>query len=262
MFKIRVMTYNVHSCIGMDGVPSTERIAAVIARSGADVIALQEVDRGLARSGHADQGHEIARILEMTFHFHPSLRLKEGRYGNAVLSRFPMRLVKGGPLPTPRAIRRRERRGILWVEIKPPEKRPIQVLTSHFGLTGGERMVQVDRVLGPEWLGNSDCRSPLILCGDFNASSRSKVYGRLIDVLHDAQESLPGWRAKKTWPCKYPLVRIDHIFISEDILVERVDVPQDAITRVASDHLPLIADLSIRDAVEDEIPSRSRFIQI
>ncbi len=111
--KIRIMTYNVHSCIGTDRKTSTERIAEVIFHSGADIVALQEVDNGLARTGLVDQAREIAGTLEMHFHFHPSLHLEEGAYGNALLSRFPLRLVRGGALPTPRGLRRFERRGAL-----------------------------------------------------------------------------------------------------------------------------------------------------
>ena len=93
------MTYNVHSCIGMDGKLSPERIARVITRYAPEIIALQELDVGTARSGCVDQARLIASYLEMAMQFHAPLHIEEERYGNAILSYFPMRLVKAGLLP-------------------------------------------------------------------------------------------------------------------------------------------------------------------
>ena len=249
--QIRIMTYNVHSCIGMDGKTSTERIAEVIFRSGADIVALQEVDNGLARTGLVVQALEIASNLNMHFHFHPSLYKEAGAYGNALLSRFPLRLRQGGALPTPRGLRRFEKRGALWAEVSFPE-RTVQVVTTHFGLIRLERLLQVLTLLGPEWLSHPECRAPVIVCGDFNALPRSQVYRRIVGRFHDVQHSLAEWRPKNTWPSRYPLMRIDHMFISPDFTVEGVEVPQDKLTRKASDHLPLIAAVNLRESVETE----------
>jgi endonuclease/exonuclease/phosphatase family metal-dependent hydrolase len=249
--KIRIMTYNVHSCIGMDGKASTERIAEVIFRSRADIVALQEVDTGLARTGLAEQARNIAGILNMHFHFHPSLYRKEGAYGNALLSRFPLRILQGGALPTLRGLRRFEKRGALWGEVRFPQG-AVQVITTHFGLFRRERLLQVQALLGPEWLGHPECRPPLILCGDFNASPHSRVYARIIGRLRDVQRCLAWSRPKSTWPARHPVRRIDHMFISPDFTVEEVAVPQDKLTRMASDHLPLIAAVNLRDSGERE----------
>src|SRR5690606_35863270 len=94
------LTYNVHSCIGLDGKLSPKRIARVIARCGADVVALQEVDVGRKASGNLDQAHLIAHELEMEHHFHAAWEVEEERYGNAVLSRFPLEMIHAGILPT------------------------------------------------------------------------------------------------------------------------------------------------------------------
>lgn len=245
--QIRIMTYNVHSCIGMDGKTSTERVAEVIYRSGADVVALQEVDTGLVRTGLSDQAREIAAILNMHFHFHPSLYREEGAYGNALLSRFPLRLRQGGALPAPPGSRRFEKRGVLWAEVSFPE-RPVQVIATHFGLVRPERILQVLTLLGPEWLGHPECSSPVVVCGDFNSMPRSQVYRRMVDRFQDVQHSLAGWRPKKTWPSRYPVIRIDHMFISPDFTVEEIAVPLDLLTRKASDHLPLIASVNLRES--------------
>lgn len=240
----RIMTYNAHSCIGMDSRVSTERIAEVIVRSGADIVALQEMDIGLPRTGFVDQAREIAGLLSMHFHFHPSLHLEEGAYGNALLSRFPLRLVRGGALPAPQGLRRFERRGVLWAEVHFPNG-PVQVITTHFGLIRLERLLQVLTILGPEWLGDPKCRPPVILCGDFNALPRSQVYRRIVGRFHDVQQSVAGWSPKNTWPSMYPVARIDHMFVTPDIGVKKVAVIRDALTRTASDHLPLMASVRL-----------------
>lgn len=96
---LRLMTYNVHSCIGMDGKLDPERIARVIARSQPGVVALQGLDVARERTGNRDQAEMIADYLRMEFHVHPALHLKEERYGDAILTHLPMRLVKADALP-------------------------------------------------------------------------------------------------------------------------------------------------------------------
>ena len=96
---LRLMTYNVHGCVGRDGRLSPQRVAEVIAGAGPDVVALQELDVGRRRSGSRNQAREVADALGMAFHFHPALRVEEENYGDAILSRLPMRLVRAGALP-------------------------------------------------------------------------------------------------------------------------------------------------------------------
>ena len=96
---LRIMSYNVHGCKGMDNRISTDRIARVIARYNPDVVALQELDAGRLRSFGIDQAQRIARRLEMSFHFHPAFHYEDEQYGNAILSRSPMALVKKDVLP-------------------------------------------------------------------------------------------------------------------------------------------------------------------
>jgi len=252
--QIRIMTYNIHSCIGMDGKASMQRIAEVILRAGVDIVALQEVDTGLSRTGLVDQAREITGILNMNYHFHPSLFLEEGAYGNAILSLFPLRLVRGGALPTTAGPRRLEKRGVLWVEAAFPTGK-VQLITTHFGLDRRERHLQVTALLGAEWLGHPECRPPVIICGDLNALPRSRVYRRITGLFHDVQRSLAGWLPKNTWPSRYPLMRIDHMFISPDITVEGITVPLDKLSRMASDHLPLVATVRI-PGTGDKEPGR------
>jgi endonuclease/exonuclease/phosphatase family metal-dependent hydrolase len=241
---LRVMTYNVHSCMGMDGKIDAERIARVIARANPDVVALQELDVGRARSYGLDQAHLIARYLEMEFHFHPALHLEEERYGDAILTHLPQRLVKAGPLPGLSDKPQLEPRGALWVAVD-LHGQEIQIINTHLGLYPRERLAQVEALLGSEWLANAQCRDPLILCGDFNALPSSPVCRQLSGRLNDVQIEARQQRPKSTFSSRFPTLRIDHIYISPGIGVTGIEVPDWELARVASDHLPLIAELRL-----------------
>lgn len=240
---LTVITYNVHSCIGLDNRVAPSRIAEVISAYEPDIVALQELDRGLARTGLVEQARTIAEFLEMNYHFHPSFYLEHGQYGNAVLSRFPLRLVKAGKLPSLPRRKGMELRGAIWVEVMTPGG-PVQVLNTHLGLNRKERLAQAGVLLGPEWLGHPGCRPPLLFCGDLNACSRSGVYKKFTRRMLDAQR-LDGSAPGGTYHSRYPLMRLDYVFVSPDVGIESAAVQRDPASRVASDHLPLVVKLVI-----------------
>ncbi|MFQ5597090.1 MAG: endonuclease/exonuclease/phosphatase family protein [Nitrospiria bacterium] len=242
---LRIMTYNVHSCIGMDGKLSPDRIARIIAQYDPDIVALQELDAGRPRTAEIDQAETIARTLSMDFHFHPSIQIKEEKYGNAVLSHHSIRLVRADKLPGLKRRPLHEPRGALWVGVQ-IAGREYQLINTHFGLSPQERLLQCEALLGPGWLGHEDCREPVILCGDFNARPRSLVCRRISGSFQDAQDALSNHRPKSTWFGRYPIHRIDHVFIGPSMKVSTVDVPRTALTRRASDHLPLIVDIGMK----------------
>jgi len=244
----RVMTYNVHGCVGADGKLDVGRIAAVIGQARPDIVALQELDVGRARSGGIDQAHAIATRLGMSFHFNSALSVEEERYGDAILTALPPRLVKSGPLPTPPRLRRLEPRGALWVRIETGGG-PLQVINTHLGLLPQEQKTQVACLLGQEWLGAVDCRDPTILLGDFNATRRYAAYRALTRRLRDVQRTVDGGkrpgRVVRTFPSRLPVLRIDHVFVSPGVEVAGVFAPDTALARVASDHLPLVVDIAL-----------------
>ncbi len=241
------MTYNVHSCIGRDGRASHARIVDVIEEIAPDIIALQELDVGLFRSGLIDQARSIAQKLDMHFTFRPALFIEQGEYGNAILSRYPLQLIRSGELPSIPGRPDIEQRGILWSEIK-VRNSFIQVMNTHLGLFRWERFLQARLITGPEWLGHPDDRPPVVFCGDLNSGTTSSVYRMLKRVLRDSQRGLNGWSPRRTWPSGFPIRRIDHIFVSRDLKVVRVDVPRTTLTRVASDHLPLVVEVEIPES--------------
>jgi endonuclease/exonuclease/phosphatase family metal-dependent hydrolase len=197
------MSYNVHRCIGCDGVLSPHRIAEVIAHYQPDVVGLQELDVGHARTGHADQPEILARELEMHYDFFPAVEAANERYGDAILSRWPLRTIRAASLPTLSNRPRLERRGALWAAV--------------------------------------ECHGS----GDFNAWPGTIVHRRLRRELANAQEFQSWFRWRKTYPARRPLVSIDHVFLSRDLAVASVDVPRTRLTKVASDHLPVIVDIRL-----------------
>jgi endonuclease/exonuclease/phosphatase family metal-dependent hydrolase len=234
----RVMTYNVHSCVGTDGKLDVERIAHVIARARVDIVALQEVDVGQSRSQGAHQPEKLAEQLGMFVHFTAARACNDGHYGNAMLTRHPFSVVSEGNLPR----RQGEERAVQWLKVS-IAGRSISVLNTHLSIHFRERMLQIEQLLGAEWLANAESAIPLVICGDLNSTQFSPVYRRLRSDLRDAQRA-NGSRAACTWPSRLPFLRIDHVFTSWNLNVARCEVKRDALSMVASDHLPLVAELS------------------
>jgi endonuclease/exonuclease/phosphatase family metal-dependent hydrolase len=241
---MRVITYNVHGCVGTDGHLAPERIAEVIAQYSPDVVALQELDVRRRRSGHLDQARRLGALLQMESHFHPAFRVVDEEYGDAILSPLPLKLVKAGTLPTVRRPLVDETRGALWVEVDYHGHR-VQVLNTHLGLGREERRVQTAALLGPEWIGAALQLGPVVMCGDLNSIPRRRVHTMFSGRLRDAQRVVHG-RDHKTFATRWPFVCLDYVFVSEGVEVSRTEVPRTAATRLASDHFPLIADLAFR----------------
>ena len=104
----------------------------------------------------------------------------------------------------------------------------VQVINTHMGLRGQERLNQIEALLGPEWLGHPRCADPVILLGDFNAAPRSRAYRRVAARLRDAQTSPAAARAQATFPSRMPMLRIDHVFVSGGVEVTRAETDPDA----------------------------------
>jgi len=244
---LRLMTYNVHGCSGMDGRVSPRRIARVIEQQGADVVALQEVDLGRRRSRAEDQASIIGEALGMHVAFCPTITVGEEHYGHAFLSRYPIEIVRRAMLPHDPRSWWPEPRSLLWVRIQGLDT-PVHIVTTHLGLGVHERLLQMQMILGPECLGRVDEDEPVILCGDFNMMPGSEPYRLAVRRLRDVQLSRARRRPAATFSSMRPFLRLDHIFVSPNIEARRVEVPRNDLTRVASDHLPLVADLAILPA--------------
>lgn len=231
---LRVMTYNVRSCRGFDGRLRPDRILSVVESAAPEVVALQELDVGQSRSHLLDQAAFLAEGLRMDFHFVAARACHGGHYGNAILSKMPIVDYRSAALPQldsacePRAVQRvrlEARFGLL------------DVVNVHLGLSRQERRLQVEKLFADLWLSIPEGAKYLLLCGDLNASPGSFVYRRLAAPFRDAQAR----RARPTFPALFPLFRIDHIFVDPGIHVRSSEVVTSPLSRIASDHRPLIA---------------------
>ena len=240
------MTYNVHGCRGRDRQWSPQRIADVIASAKPDIVALQELDVGRARSGGVDQAELIGAALGMRAQFFPALKVMEEMYGDAILTACPSRMVKAGALPGLPRLRGLEPRGALWAAVTVGGIE-VQVINTHLGLLARERHKQIDCLLSKDWLNHPDCRDPVLLVGDLNMQPRSRSYRRLTGRLHDAHRSC-NKHYQATFPSRFPTLRIDYAFVGPGIHVTRVETVRTPLARIASDHLPLIVEFEVETA--------------
>lgn len=236
---IRILSYNVHSCVGTDRRLDPGRVADMIAQIAPDIIGLQELDVGRKRSGGIDQAEAIASRLKMDFQFHPALSVEEERYGDALLTAFPMRLRRAGALASIG-----EPRGALWAEID-IHGMPVQVFNTHLGLLRRDRLRQARELIGPDWIGHPDVKAkPTILIGDFNSIPASGAYKTLAARMHDVRQHAGGF-ARPTFPSRFPLLRLDHIFVSGGPRILTAEAISSPLAKRASDHLPLLATVEI-----------------
>jgi endonuclease/exonuclease/phosphatase family metal-dependent hydrolase len=235
--RLRIVSYNVHRCLGTDRVLDPGRIAEVIAGLEPDVVALQELDVGRLRSGNVDQARIIADVLRMQVHFHPAMRVLEELYGDAILTERPVRLARAAPLPHPPRGMFVEPRGALWITLDIGGI-DLQIVNTHLGLGRVERALQVEALLGPDWLGHPGCNGPAVLVGDFNALPMTGAYRRLASAMQSA-------RAPAAFPSRWPLLALDHAFVRGRVQIERCEVLRTPLARRASDHLPLVLDIRL-----------------
>lgn len=244
---VRILSYNVHRCVGVDRRLDVGRVAAVIAEAAPDIVCLQEVDVGRARTGGVDQAHRLAQRLGMTHRFHAALKVEEELYGDAILTALPERLVKAGPLPGYPRIPRLEPRGAMLVAVR-IGARELLVLNTHLGLVPREQQLQAAALAGPEWLGGPLAAGPLIMVGDLNATAGTSAHRILSARLADAHGLLRRGHGRgrvATFPSTLPMLRIDHAFVGPGVAVEALGAWESPLARLASDHLPLIVDVRL-----------------
>jgi endonuclease/exonuclease/phosphatase family metal-dependent hydrolase len=249
--ELRLMTYNVHGCSGMDGRVSPRRVSRVIRGQLPDIVALQEVDLGRRRSRAEDQAAIIARETGMHVVFCPTITRGDEHYGHALLSRYPIEIVKRARLPHDPTSWWQEPRSAVWARVDVAGQ-IINVITTHLGLGPHERVLQVQALLGEEWIGSIPAGEPVVVCGDFNALPGSAPYRLTAAKLRDVQAAGRDHRPLGTFSSMQPLVRLDHIFTTAHFERQRVLVVRNDLTRVASDHLPLVADVRIAIAAADK----------
>lgn len=243
--SLRVLTYNVHRWLGTDRKISPGRIAEVIAGCEPDIVALQEVRVGRVKAGEVDQAAMVAASLGMDMHFQPTIRILGEQYGIAVLTRHTSTLVKSGRLPTQSTRPSFEKRSALWVSVT-IDGQAVHVINAHLSLRSRERRGQAAALVGPDWIGHPDCMDPAILLGDFNAPPYSRSYRLIAETMRDAQLVNPSSEPQPTFHTRAPVLRLDHLFVTPSIEVIAAGPVRTPLTRVASDHYPLLAELRVQ----------------
>lgn len=215
-----VMSFNMHHGEGMDGKVDILRIAELLQHENADIIALQEVDRYRLRSGFVDQARELSEMLGMHMVYSPSLTYKVGQYGMAVLSRYPIVDSSWTLLPG-----NLETRSLLMTTVQIGSE-PVHVATTHLGLSGEDRKLQLTRV--SELL--PDKKGPLVVVGDFNMEEDAfpvKMNSMSLEDVPLSKDSQGTFASGQ---------RIDYIFSNVKNFGSAWTIPT-----IFSDHFPVIA---------------------
>jgi endonuclease/exonuclease/phosphatase family metal-dependent hydrolase len=228
---VTLLSYNVHSCVGLDGRPDADRIASIIRKLNPDVVGLQEIANRFGGTEEAAQLEFLAAATGMRDVPGPTLLHAQGDYGNALLTRGEMKSVRRIDLN----FRSREPRGALDVELD-LDGYPLRVIVTHLGLRPSERRFQVRRLI--ELFGASPAR-PLVLMGDMNEWF---PWGRPARWLHRYFGRLPLLR---TYPTFFPLFALDQILVYPREALLGLEVIVTPETKVASDHLPLLARIAL-----------------
>jgi endonuclease/exonuclease/phosphatase family metal-dependent hydrolase len=225
----------------MDRRRSEARIAEVIAESSVDIVGLQELDLGRRRSAGVDQTRIIAEQLGWYGHFHPAMRRSDEHYGNAILSRYQLSLRRAVELPGRPPFFCRENRAAIEVEIG-TNLGKVHIINTHLGLGWRERVLQAQLFTSAEWRAAIASDIPLILLGDFNSLRGSGPYRTLTRCLRDVRELVEATGPIRTFPTRFPLLAVDHIFVNGAVQPLSITVHRSPLARIASDHFPLVSE--------------------
>lgn len=239
--SFRVATYNVHKCRGLDRRVRPERIAAVLRELDADLIALQEVISIGQRAPEDDQAGYIASCLDgYSCHFGENRRLRGGAYGNAVLSRLPVVLVRNYDLTW----RSREARGCLRADVIIPGGAVLHLFNVHLGTAFLERRHQARRLLSLDVLRAQDLQGPRIVVGDFNEWTAGLASRLMADEFHTV-DLLQYIRRRHTYPGLLPFMHLDHFYFDRHLALEGFALHRTRQSLIASDHLPMVAQFRL-----------------
>lgn len=240
MNRLRIATYNIHKCIGLDRRYAPERIVDVLREIDADVIALQEVLCHSLSHKRDHQAEFIADELGMDFRLGENRRIKGGEYGNAVLSRMPIEDHENYDI----TVRKYEPRGCLRAKISVGNGHPIQFVNLHMGTSYFERRKQVHKLLAAHVLDHPGIIGRRIVAGDFNEWI-SGLTTRLFKSNFKSVEPKLHLGKSRTYPGIMPLVHLDHVYFDESFKLKNAFVHRSRTALIASDHLPIVAEFEI-----------------
>jgi endonuclease/exonuclease/phosphatase family metal-dependent hydrolase len=244
--RIRVATYNIHKCRGLDGRVRPARILDVLREVDADIIALQEVVRIERDRREKDQANFMAAELGMNFNFGENRQLNGGTYGNALLSRFPLRASYNYDI----SASGREPRGCLRVDLNLPGGILLHVFNIHMGTAFLERRKQALKLVSPKILHQAALNGPRIVLGDFNEWTRG-LTTRLLRQHFVAPDLRDHMDRSRTYPGVLPFLHLDHMYFDPTLRLDHLTLHKTRNSLMASDHLPLVADFSLTAWVTD-----------
>jgi len=233
----RVLSYNIHHGEGGDGKIDLKRIAAFIKETKADIVGLQEIDRGVERTARQDFPKELAKLTGMQVYFERNIIYQGGDYGNAVLTKFPIKKKKNTRY---KMLREGEQRGVLQLVLDVHGK-DLLFMDTHIDYRpeDDERVINADEL---KQIVADAGKMPVILCGDFNDSPGSRTHQKMKTFLDDTWE-LIGQGKGFTIPVETPDNRIDYIWISKETIEPlKIEVPKTDV----SDHLPVLGEFRFR----------------
>lgn len=234
--EIRVVSYNIHHGEGLDGKVDLKRIAEALLAESPDIVALNEVDQGTQRTKGVDMPAELAALTKMEAVFIKNIDFEGGGYGNAVLTRLPIRRKENHKLPSHYE---GEQRGVLELELGEADaKEALIFLCTHLDYRpeDHERMASVKTI---EDIAARHKDWPMILAGDLNARPDSAVLGEFGKTWKRANaEPIP------TFPAAEPKHQIDYVLVRPPARWETVEarVLGEA---VASDHRGIVVVLRL-----------------
>ena len=245
---LRVATYNIHGCVGLDWRYDPERIAAVLREINADIVCLQEVAARGSCGPNGDQAAYLAEATGRNVIIGVAARGR-GRFANAILTRFTPLATRAIDLAVPGY----EPRGAIDVDLTVGD-RILRVMATHFGLHAGERRLQANRLiaaLGEPAKTNGPVPHAVVLVGDLN-EWRGRAGGvRALD------QCLGPSATPRTFPSWMPVLPLDRIYAFGPATLSDVHVYRSPLARLASDHLPLVGTLWWT-SVQPRRPQRSR----
>lgn len=231
--SLRVLSWNLHHGEGMDRVVDLERIARVIRESGADLVALQEVDVRTVRTGQVDQAEEYQRLTGLRGAFGKAIDFQGGAYGGLLLSRWPLEAFTVHRLPNPR---NREQRIALSAGVTIPGFGDVRFVGVHLDATRTDEDRWEQGAALESLFGGGTV--PAILAGDLNDRPESRTVRRLLERWEDAA----GGNPEPTIPADQPEARIDYVLLRPPgrWRVQSVRVLPESL---ASDHRPVMVTL-------------------
>lgn len=238
--QVRVATYNIHKCVGLDRLTRPERVVEVLRQIDADIIGLQEVVSIPGQKTEMDQARYIAEALGMEYRMGITKAIRSGVYGNVLLSRFPFLSDRTFDLSHPG----REERGCLHADIALMKGRTLHIYNLHLGTAFVERRHQARNVM-KELMSNLEYqKGARILLGDFNDWTRS-LPTRLFSAHFAGEDIRRKLQRKRTYPGILPFLHLDHIYYDSGLVLKNAKLYKSRKALIASDHLPLFADFRL-----------------